>query len=207
MERDYIRTFCGPSVFSHYSDCCLLAFRLSPEGHFSEGHSWLQFRPPRDCQDVKNYLSQYDENSVKSENDDAYLAYGEPDWTNRVASESDVTVRVYRRLRRLCELTERFARLTKLRDNTSDVLEKEKKSAEKEEPTLSGWLPPLVVKPDQQGWSRGDAGDVWVPYQIPIPKRRWGDTISACIQSNCNSLSGATRVGCIVQRCQRKRMQ
>ena len=50
--------------------------------------------------------------------------------------------------------------------------------------------------------------DVMWPTYLPlklVQKRRWGDTIGACIQSNCSSFSGATRVGCIVQRCQRKR--
>ena len=52
--------------------------------------------------------------------------------------------------------------------------------------------------------------DVMWPAYVPLKlsmfqKRRWGDTISSCIQSKCSSFFGTTRVGCIVQHCQRKR--
>lgn len=35
-------------------------------------------------------------------------------------------------------------------------------------------------------------------------KRRWGDTVLACINSLCNNAAGKDRVNCIVNRCQKR---
>ena len=70
--------------------------------------------------------------------------------------------------------------------------------------------PYSAVGEDGRGGGEPVDAAVWPAYvpafdRIPLPKRRWGDTISACIQSKCSSLSGPTRVGCIVERCHSKR--
>ena len=39
---------------------------------------------------------------------------------------------------------------------------------------------------------------------LSLRKRRWGDTVLACINSLCNNSEGQDRVNCIVNRCQKR---
>lgn len=39
----------------------------------------------------------------------------------------------------------------------------------------------------------------------PPRKRRWGDTLTTCIASHCNSLNGKYRVDCIINKCDKQR--